>query len=90
MIKFEELADQFIPSDTSWRGWMRMALHQPLIPVLPVARELFSKTKWIASRSKAAREAKRVVSVGQTETANGRKSEGDERLKTSSESPLSA
>jgi hypothetical protein len=27
-----------------------MALHQPLIPVLPVARELFTKTKWIARK----------------------------------------
>jgi hypothetical protein len=23
-----------------------MALHQPLLPVLPVAREIISKTKW--------------------------------------------
>jgi len=30
-----------------------MAFHQPLLPVLPVARELLSKTKWIASSSKA-------------------------------------
>jgi hypothetical protein len=27
-----------------------MALHQPLVPVLPVARELFSKTKLLASK----------------------------------------
>lgn len=33
----------------SWRGWVKMAFHQPLVPVLPVARELISKTKWIAS-----------------------------------------
>lgn len=44
--------NQFIPSNTSWRGWVRMAFHQPLLPVLPVARELLSKTKWIASSSK--------------------------------------
>lgn len=25
---------------------MKMAFHQPLLPVLPVARELLSKTKW--------------------------------------------
>ncbi|KAH7914213.1 golgi-body localization protein domain-containing protein [Hygrophoropsis aurantiaca] len=48
---FEELADQFIPSDMTWKGWVKMALHQPLVPVLPVARELISKTKWIASKS---------------------------------------
>jgi len=28
-----------------------MAFHQPLVPVLPVARELFSKTKFIPSKS---------------------------------------
>uniref|UniRef100_A0A0W0FJY9 Uncharacterized protein n=1 Tax=Moniliophthora roreri TaxID=221103 RepID=A0A0W0FJY9_MONRR len=47
---FEELVNQFIPSDMSWKGWVKMALHQPLVPVLPVARELISKTKWIASK----------------------------------------
>ncbi|EIW82107.1 hypothetical protein CONPUDRAFT_81652 [Coniophora puteana RWD-64-598 SS2] len=47
---FEELVDQFIPSDMTWKGWVKMAFHQPLVPVLPVARELFSKTKLIASR----------------------------------------
>ncbi|KAF5387705.1 hypothetical protein D9615_000498 [Tricholomella constricta] len=49
---FEELVNQFIPSDMSWRGWVKMAFHQPLLPVLPVARELISKTKWIPSSSK--------------------------------------
>jgi len=28
-----------------------MAFHQPLVPVLPVARELLAKTKWTASKS---------------------------------------
>ena len=28
-----------------------MALNQPLVPVLPVARELLSKTRWMASKS---------------------------------------
>ncbi|KAI5124944.1 hypothetical protein M0805_007371 [Coniferiporia weirii] len=56
---FEELAEQFIPSDTSWRGWMRVALHQPLVPVFPVARELLSKTKWIAAKGKVARQARK-------------------------------
>ncbi|KAG6857080.1 hypothetical protein H0H87_009641 [Tephrocybe sp. NHM501043] len=51
-LSFEELVNQFIPSDTSWRGWVKIALHQPLFPVLPVARELISKTKWIPSSSK--------------------------------------
>ena len=35
----------------SWRGWVKMALNQPLVPVLPVARELLSKTKWTASKA---------------------------------------
>ncbi|KAF8812536.1 hypothetical protein BYT27DRAFT_7182979 [Phlegmacium glaucopus] len=48
---FEELVNQFIPSNMSWRGWVKMALNQPLVPVLPVARELLSKTKWTASKS---------------------------------------
>jgi len=46
---FEELVNQFIPSDMSWRGWVKMAFQQPLLPVLPVARELISKTKWMSS-----------------------------------------
>lgn len=50
---FEELVDQLIPSDTSWKGWIKMAFHQPLVPVLPVAREIFSKTKWIATKGVA-------------------------------------
>ncbi|KAF8974465.1 golgi-body localization protein domain-containing protein [Flammula alnicola] len=45
---FEELVNQFIPSNMNWRGWVKMAFHQPLVPVLPVARELLSKTKWIS------------------------------------------
>ncbi|KAF9268076.1 hypothetical protein L218DRAFT_994841 [Marasmius fiardii PR-910] len=48
---FEEFVNQFIPSDMGWKGWVKMAFHQPLVPVLPVARELISKTKWIASKS---------------------------------------
>ncbi|KAG6873749.1 hypothetical protein C0995_011568 [Termitomyces sp. Mi166 len=49
---FEELVNQFIPFNTSWRGWVKMVFHQPLLPVLPVARELISKTKWIPSSSR--------------------------------------
>ncbi|KAL0949429.1 hypothetical protein HGRIS_009489 [Hohenbuehelia grisea] len=45
---FEELVNQFIPSDMSWKGWVKMAFHQPLLPVFPVARELISKTKWLS------------------------------------------
>ncbi|KZT74332.1 hypothetical protein DAEQUDRAFT_761200 [Daedalea quercina L-15889] len=48
---FEELVDQFIPSGRNWRGWVKMAFQQPLVPVLPVARELIAKTKWIKSSS---------------------------------------
>ncbi|KAL5508278.1 FMP27 [Sanghuangporus vaninii] len=65
---FEELAEQFIPSDMSWRGWMRMALHQPLVPVLPVAREIISKTKWKAGKSKASRQTRKIVKPRPTQT----------------------
>ncbi|KDQ64599.1 hypothetical protein JAAARDRAFT_145519 [Jaapia argillacea MUCL 33604] len=50
---FDELVDQFIPSDPSWKGWVKLAFQQPLIPVIPVARELFSKTQWIPSKGKS-------------------------------------
>ena len=48
--QFEELVDQFIPSGRNWRGWVKVAFQQPLVPVLPVARELITKTKWIAKK----------------------------------------
>ena len=51
MGQFEELVGQFIPSNMNWRGWVKMALNQPLLPVLPVARELFSKTKLMSSKA---------------------------------------
>ncbi|KAH8830496.1 golgi-body localization protein domain-containing protein [Flagelloscypha sp. PMI_526] len=46
---FEELVNQFIPADMSWKGWLKMAFHQPLVPVFPVARELFAKTKFLSA-----------------------------------------
>ncbi|KAI9001069.1 golgi-body localization protein domain-containing protein [Trametes punicea] len=51
---FEELVDQFIPSGRNWRGWVKVAFQQPLVPVLPVAREIITKTKWIAMKKDAA------------------------------------
>jgi len=48
---FEELVDQFIPSNMTWRGWLKMALQQPLVPIFPVARELLMKTKFSRSGS---------------------------------------
>ncbi|EKM59200.1 uncharacterized protein PHACADRAFT_169675 [Phanerochaete carnosa HHB-10118-sp] len=45
---FEELVDQFIPSGRNWKGWVKIAFNQPLVPVLPVAREIISKTKWVS------------------------------------------
>ncbi|KIP10738.1 hypothetical protein PHLGIDRAFT_22173 [Phlebiopsis gigantea 11061_1 CR5-6] len=45
---FEELVDQFIPSGKNWKGWVKIAFQQPLIPVLPVAREIISKTKLVS------------------------------------------
>ncbi|KAI0750742.1 golgi-body localization protein domain-containing protein [Daedaleopsis nitida] len=53
---FEELVDQFIPSGRNWRGWVKVAFQQPLVPVLPVARELISKTKWITSKKDSSHE----------------------------------
>ena len=50
-LKFEELVDQFIPSGKNWKGWVKIAFQQPLVPVLPVARELITKTKWGTSKS---------------------------------------
>ncbi|KAL5488078.1 FMP27 [Sanghuangporus weigelae] len=88
---FEELAEQFIPSDMSWRGWMRMALHQPLIPVLPVAREIISKTKWKAGKSKASRQTRKIVKPRPTQTAprNGEQSSVSGSLSGLSNSPSS-
>lgn len=48
-LQFEELVNQFIPSNMNWKGWMKMVFHQPLIPVLPVAKEILSKTKFKGS-----------------------------------------
>lgn len=72
--QFEELAEQFIPSDTSWRGWMRMAFHQPLVPVLPVAREIISKTKWKTGKNKIPRQTRKIVKPKPMDT-NPRNSE---------------
>lgn len=46
------MVDQFIPSGRNWRGWVKVAFQQPLVPVFPVARELITKTKWIAANKK--------------------------------------
>ena len=50
-LQFEELVNQFIPSNMGWKGWVKMAFHQPLLPVLPVAKELLAKTKWTTTKS---------------------------------------
>ncbi|TCD68203.1 hypothetical protein EIP91_011375 [Steccherinum ochraceum] len=50
-LEFEELVDQFIPSGKNWKGWVKIAFQQPLVPVLPVARELITKTKWGAPKT---------------------------------------
>jgi len=71
---FEELVDQFLPSDLTWKGWVRMAFHQPLVPVLPVARELFSKTKLIPSKNALQNDSrpssKKVILRGKKTTAD--------------------
>ena len=46
LLQFEELVGKFIPSDPTWKDWVKIAPTQKVIPVLPVAKELFSKTKW--------------------------------------------
>jgi len=43
---FEELIGQFIPSDPSWRGWVKVALQQPVFSVGGVVKELITKTQW--------------------------------------------
>lgn len=69
---FEELVNQFIPSDMGWRGWVKVAFHQPLIPVLPVARELFSKTKLIAaSKSQSRPSTPPPAFTTESSTSNG-------------------
>ncbi|KAL4076077.1 golgi-body localization protein domain-containing protein [Scleroderma citrinum] len=67
---FEELVDQFIPTDLTWKGWVRMAFHQPFVPVLPVARELFSKTKLIASKGATQLDARPSTYQGKSATAD--------------------
>jgi hypothetical protein len=57
IMQFEELVNQFIPSNMSWRGWVKMAFHQPLLPVLPVAKELISKTRWTTSKTSSVHES---------------------------------
>ncbi|OBZ70295.1 hypothetical protein A0H81_09960 [Grifola frondosa] len=78
---FEELVDQFIPSGRNWRGWVKVAFQQPLVPVLPVARELITKTKWIASKGHQTHE--RHGRFGPTRILSSRSSTG--RDTTSSE-----
>jgi len=43
---FEELVSQFIPSDPSWRGWIKVAWQQPVFSVGGVVKELITKTQW--------------------------------------------
>ncbi|KAI0702885.1 golgi-body localization protein domain-containing protein [Cytidiella melzeri] len=62
---FEELVDQFIPSGRNWKGWVKIAFQQPLVPVLPVARELIAKTKWVHSKGHHPDTPKRVATPKQ-------------------------
>ncbi|KAF8528944.1 golgi-body localization protein domain-containing protein [Hysterangium stoloniferum] len=43
---FEELFSQFIPSDPSLRGWVKVAWQQPVFSVGGVVKELIIKTQW--------------------------------------------
>ncbi|KIJ56610.1 hypothetical protein M422DRAFT_218123 [Sphaerobolus stellatus SS14] len=42
----EELISQFIPSDPSLRGWVKVAWQQPIFSVGGVVKELITKTQW--------------------------------------------
>ena len=56
----------------SWKGWVKMALHQPLVPVLPVARELFHKTKRIAAtKSRKSIEGTHGAELSRPQTPSG-------------------
>ncbi|KIY49303.1 hypothetical protein FISHEDRAFT_9609, partial [Fistulina hepatica ATCC 64428] len=50
-MSFDDFVEQFIPTNMSWAGWIKMAFHQPLVPVFPVAKELISKTKLMSSKN---------------------------------------
>ncbi|KAF8138424.1 golgi-body localization protein domain-containing protein [Boletus edulis] len=78
---FEELVDQFLPSDLTWRGWVRMAFHQPLVPVFPVARELFSKTKFIPSKNASQNDSR---PSSKKLTLRGKKNVADSTIRDSS------
>ena len=45
-FQFEELINQFIPSDPSLRGWVKVAWQQPVFSVGGVVKELITKTQW--------------------------------------------
>lgn len=45
-FQFEELFNQFIPSDPSLRGWVKVAWQQPVFSVGGVVKELITKTQW--------------------------------------------
>ena len=46
IFQFEELFNQFIPSDPSLRGWVKVAWQQPVFSVGGVVKELITKTQW--------------------------------------------
>jgi hypothetical protein len=45
-FQFEGLINQFIPSDPSLRGWVKVAWQQPVFSVGGVVKELITKTQW--------------------------------------------
>ncbi|GJJ07408.1 hypothetical protein Clacol_001610 [Clathrus columnatus] len=42
----EELIEHFVPSDPSWKGWVKVAWQQPIFSVGGVVKELITKTQW--------------------------------------------
>ncbi|KZW03765.1 hypothetical protein EXIGLDRAFT_635040 [Exidia glandulosa HHB12029] len=63
---FEDMVTQYMPAVPNWKGWVRLVWSQDVIPVLPVAKELFAKTKW---GSKAAASQKNLLRSGTTMTS---------------------
>ena len=81
--------DQFIPSGRNWKGWVKMAFNQPLVPVLPAAREIISKTKWVNTKHSHDLQ-RRGTETPRSLTFMSRDSSSKKRQRTISATPASA
>ena len=68
---------------------MKIAFQQPLVPVLPVARELIAKTKWVHTKNNHADSPKRIATPKQN-GATHKESILPKRLRTFSMKPQRA